>query len=80
MRTPTQPIRLVHQEINPLSPLQHSLNILRHDVPHAIDFPSCRGQRIRRRGRIVRLQQRAELIVERGAAVSRESREVRAGG
>lgn len=80
MRTATQPIRLIHQQINPLTPLQHSLNVLRHDVPHAIDLPLCRSQRIRRRGRIVRLQQRAELIVEGSATVSRESREVRAGG
>ena len=38
MRPNTQPIRLIHQEIDPLPPLQHPLNILRHDAPHIINL------------------------------------------
>ena len=37
-RPSTQPIRLIHQQINPLPPLQHPLDILRHDPPHIVDL------------------------------------------
>jgi len=33
-----KPIRFVHQQINPLPPLQHPLNILRHNPLHVINI------------------------------------------
>lgn len=80
MGTAAQTIRLVDQQINPLPTLQHPLDILRHDVAHAVDLLARRGQRIRRRRRVVGLQQRAQLGVERRAAVRRQRREVGRGG
>lgn len=37
-RTPTQPIRLIHQQINPLPSLQHPFNILCHNTPHILNL------------------------------------------
>lgn len=76
MGTPTQPIRLINQQVNPLAALQHILDILRHDVPHAIDLSTSRSERIRRRRRIIRLEQGAQLRVKRCTAIRREGGEV----
>jgi hypothetical protein len=38
MGTSTQPIRLIDQKINPLTPLQQSLNILAHNASHVINL------------------------------------------
>lgn len=80
MRTPAQPIRLINQQINPLAALQHPLDILRHDVPHAVDFLPRGRQRVGRRGGVEGLDERAQFGVERGAAVGGEGGEVGAGG
>ena len=48
MRIPSQPIRLVNEQINPLPTLQHPFNILRHDPPHIVDIPLGQRERIRR--------------------------------
>lgn len=41
-----QPPRLINQQIQPLAPIQHALNILRHNLPHALNLPLRRPQRI----------------------------------
>lgn len=37
-RAPAEPVRLVHQQIDPLPPLEQPLNIPRHDPPHVVDL------------------------------------------
>ena len=77
MRTPSQPIRLVNEQINPLPTLQHPLNILRHDPPHIVDIPFSQCERIRRRRRVERLHQRAQFDVEPRTTIRRERGEIR---
>lgn len=76
MRTPSQPIRLVDQQINPLSTLQHPLDILRHDPPHIINIAFRHCERVRRRRRVERLHKRAELRVEPRTAIRRQRSEI----
>lgn len=38
MRRATQTIRLVNQQVNPLTPLQNLLNVLAHNIPHIVNF------------------------------------------
>lgn len=80
MRIAAQPIRLINKQIDALAALQHTLDILRHNVTHAVDLATGRGKRVRRRSGIVRLEQRTQVGVESGAAVGGEGGEVRAVG
>ena len=48
-----QTVRLVDQELEPLAPLQDSLDVLDHDVPDRVDLPLHRGH-LRRRLRVSR--------------------------
>ncbi len=78
MRAAPQPIRLIHQQIDPLTPLQHPLNILRHDpsdilnlilhVPDSVIFASLR--------RSVLYHQLLQLGVERRRAIRWQRSEV----
>ena len=61
-----QPIRLVNQQIDPLSPLQHPLNIIRHDPAHTFDIllHVCESILFARLRRPERDHQALELVVE----------------
>ena len=76
MRPHSQPIRLINQQINPLPPLQHPFNILRHNPPHILNLPLHAPQCIllRRPKADHQLLQRA---IECRGAVGRQTREIR---
>lgn len=38
-RSPSELISLVNQEVHPLTPLQQTLNVSRHDSPHIVNLP-----------------------------------------
>ena len=38
MRPSTQAVRLINQQIDPFSSFKHTLNVLRHNPPHIINF------------------------------------------
>lgn len=71
MRPNPQPIRLIDQQIDPLPPLQHPLNVLRHDPLHIIDILLHIRNRIllARLRRPIRNHQLLELRVEVRSAV-----------
>lgn len=69
MCTTPQPVRLVDQQIDPFPTLQHPLDILCHDPSHVVYVAFRQCERIRRRRRVERLHKRAELRVERRAAI-----------
>lgn len=76
MRPHPQLIRLIHQQIDPLPPLQHPLDILRHDAPHILNLPLHAPQRVL----LVRPEIHHQLLqraVERRRAIRRETREIR---
>lgn len=79
MRATPQPIRLINQQINPLPPLQHPLNILRHDPPHILNLALHIPNRIilpRLRGPVLH-HQLLQPAVERRRAIRRQRSEVR---
>lgn len=80
MRTPPESVRLVNQQINALSSLEHSLDILRHDITDAVDLATRRSERVRRRGGVVCMEKRAQLGVESCTAVGWERRVICARG
>jgi len=82
MRTATQAIRLINQEINPLAPLQNPLDILRHNIPHVINLALHVRNRVllpRLRGAILH-HQLLQLGVETARAVVGQAGEIGAVG
>jgi len=75
----SQPIRLIHQQINALAPLKHPLNILCHDLPNTIDFPLRSPERIlfARLCRALLNHEFLERGVETRTAIARQRREIR---
>ena len=78
-RVVPKPPRLVHQHGHVLPALQHPLDVLGHDLAHAVDLALGGAQRVglpRLRGALLE-HQALEGGVEGGAAVGRQRREVR---
>jgi hypothetical protein len=77
----SQPTRLIDQRIHVLSALQHPLNILRHNLPHAINLPLRRAHRIvlARLGPALLDHHALEHAIEARAAIRRQIRKVRLG-
>lgn len=77
-RVVPKPPRLVHQHGHVLPPLQHPLDVLGHDLAHALDLALRRAQRVRLprlRGALLD-HQALEVAIEGRAAVGRQGRKV----
>jgi len=77
--TPTQSIRFVNQQIYPFTPLQHSLNILAHNIPHIVNLMLRIPNRVllARIRRAIANHDRLESSIKRRTPVTREVRKVR---
>lgn len=74
----TQATRLVHQHTHVLAPLQHSLDILRHNLPDAFNLALRRAQGIllARLGPALLLHHLPERGIEARAAIGRQIGEI----
>jgi len=77
--TPAQSIRFVNQQIYPFTPLQHSLNILAHNIPHIVNLMLRIPNRVllARIRRAIANHDRLESSIKRRTPVTREVRKVR---
>ena len=73
-----QPPRLIHQHSHVLPPLQHPLNVLRHNLPHTLNLALRCPQRIRLAGLRGALldHQPLELAIEAGTPIGGQVGEV----
>lgn len=82
MRTSTKTIRFVNQQINPLAPLEQTLNVLTHNPPHIINLSLHIANRIllpRLRRPIIN-HQALQLAIKAARAIIRQAGEIRALG
>jgi len=78
-RVISQSARLVHQDVHVLAALQDSLNVLRHDLPHALDLTLRSAQSISLSGlgRALLDHQLLKCSIEARTSVGRQVGEVR---